>query len=139
MARATPLQKPYGTSQTMRSGSRPPLQIHFEAGDPAAVVEWRGRPRFKDPMALFKTKDEQMDHYSLHDARATVSAPMHGPLPCCRRPDKRGTGSSSIHGGTSSIHGSCTDPLDPQGCVKSGGIPVGNPQGEPTGPRGFRI
>ena len=27
---------------------------HFEAGDPASVVEWRGRPRFKNPMALFK-------------------------------------------------------------------------------------
>ena len=53
MARATPLHKPYGPI-TMRSGSRPPLQIHFEAGAPAAVVEWRGRPRFKDPMALFK-------------------------------------------------------------------------------------
>ena len=54
MARATPLQKPDGISQTMRSGRRPPLQIHSEAGDPAAVVEWRGRPRFKNPMGLFK-------------------------------------------------------------------------------------
>ena len=54
MARTTPLQKPCGTIQTTGSGSRPPLQIHFEAGAPAAVIEWRGRPRFKDHMALFK-------------------------------------------------------------------------------------
>ena len=87
MARATPLQKPYGPSQTMRSGSRPPLQIHFEAGDPAAVVEWRGRPRFKDPMALFRNaqwkptaaptrcpKDEQMD---LYDSEHRTPTPDH--------------------------------------------------------------
>ena len=80
MARATPLQKPYGTSQTMRSGSRPPIQIHFEAGDPAAVVEWRGRPRFKNHMALQKcavtmhTKDEQMD---LYDSEHRTPTPDH--------------------------------------------------------------
>ena len=61
MARATPLQKPYGTIQTRRSGSRPRLQIHFEAGDPTAVVEWRGRPRFKNPMALFKNARSEAD------------------------------------------------------------------------------
>ena len=63
MARATPLQKPYGPSQTMRSGSRPPLQIHFEAGDPASVVEWRGRPRFKNPMALAKQCAVEADRH----------------------------------------------------------------------------
>ena len=27
---------------------------HFEAVDPAALVKWRGRPRFKNPLELFK-------------------------------------------------------------------------------------
>ena len=33
---------------------RPPLPLHFEAGDPASLVKWRGRPRSKNPMELFK-------------------------------------------------------------------------------------
>ena len=34
---------------------------HFEAGDPASVVDWRGRPRFKNPMALAKQCAVQAD------------------------------------------------------------------------------
>ncbi len=54
MARATPLQKPYGTIQKCAVEADRGFNNHFEAGDPASVVEWRGRPRFKNPMELFK-------------------------------------------------------------------------------------
>ena len=54
MARATPLQKPDGTIQKGAVEADRGFNNHFEAGDPASVVEWRGRPRFKNPMALFK-------------------------------------------------------------------------------------
>ena len=36
---------------------------HFEAGDPASVVEWRGRPRFKNPMALAKQCAVEADRH----------------------------------------------------------------------------
>ena len=54
MARATPLQKPYGTIQKCAVEADRGFNNHFEAVDPAALVKWRGRPRFKNPMALVK-------------------------------------------------------------------------------------
>ena len=37
--------------------------IHFEAGDPASVVEWRGRPRFQNRMSLAKQCAVEADRH----------------------------------------------------------------------------
>ena len=50
MARATPLQKPTELFKQRTVEADRGFNNHFEAGDPASVVEWRGRPRFKNHM-----------------------------------------------------------------------------------------
>ena len=56
---------------------RPTAPIHFEAGDPASLVKWRGRPRFKTPMKLFKQCTVEADrgfnnHFEAGDPASVV-------------------------------------------------------------------